>query len=368
MHFLNFLYIFLEEKLNTADYLALMSISKVFIRAQIKPKNLFKCLEFLLANNDYSVVMISEFACYSKLCKSFATFNLFKKTDFIDKLDSILSIENKETLRCNTMIDHEYFKENSSLTWLDNCLLDLLQTSNMIKYAQISSISMGSQYLKVLTNKRFKHLDSKLTLNNYLKKNSNRLIIFDVDGTLLPQDKYSHFEFKKSKASAKYFQTPDEKVITNVKKLAQDPKNTVFLITGKGLDEFCSYFKMPQLGLACEYGYLLKDCPEQNWIRLCQLDLSWKEKAKSIVQRFVENTELSLMIEKESAIVWKYGDVDKEMGAKQCEQLHKELKEQFENNADIDFVVSKDYLEVRPFGMNKVFDKICVCFFINQNF
>lgn len=332
-----------------------MSISKVFLRAQIKPKNLFKCLEFLLATKDFSVIMISEFACYSKLCKSFSTFNLFKKTDFTDKLDSILNEVNKETLRCNTMIDLEYFKENSSITWLDNCLLDLLQTSNMIKYAQISSISMGSQYLKVLTNKRFKHLDAKLTLNNYVKKNINRLIILDVDGTLLPQDKYSHFESKKNKPSSKYWQTPDEKVIANVKKLAQDPKNTVFLITGRGLDEFCSYFKLSEIGLACEYGYLLKDCSEKHWIRLCQLDLSWKEKAKGIVQKFVDHTELSVMIEKESAIVWKYGDVDKEMGARQCEQLHKELKEQFENNFEIDIVVSKDYLEIRPFGMNKVF-------------
>ena len=330
-----------------------MSISKVFLRAQIKPKNLYKCLEFLLATPDFSVVMISEFACYSKLCKSFVTFNLFKKTDFIDKLDSILADDNKETLRCNTMIDHEYFRENSCYSWLEHCLLDLLQTSNMIKYAQISSISMGAQYLKVLTNKRFKHLDAKLTLNNYMKKNSNRLIIFDVDGNLLPQDKYSHFQSRKNKNS-RFFQAPEETVVKNVKKMAKDPKNTVFLITGKGLEEFWSYFKQPQLGLACEYGYLVKDCNEKNWIRLCQLDLQWKEKAKAIVQRFVENTELSMLIEKESAIVWKYGDVDKEMGAKQCEQLYKELREQFENNNEIDIVVSKEYLEIRPFGMNKV--------------
>ena len=348
------IFIVIEEKLSTEEYLALMNISKVFLRAQIKPKNLFKCLEFLLSNSDYSVVMISEFACYSKLCKSFVTFNLFKKTDFIDKLDSILTMDTRETLRCNTLIDHEYFKENSSLTWLDNCLLDLLQTSNMIKYAQISSISMGLQYLKVLTNKRFKHLDGKLTLNNYKKKTTNRLIIFDVEGTLLPQDKYSHFESKKNKSTTKLFQSLDDQVLTNIRWLTQDTNNTVFLITGKGLEEFSSYFKLPGLGLACEYGYLLKDCTEKHWIRLCQLDLSWKEKAKKIIQRFVDNTELSLMIEKESAIVWKYGDVDKEMGAKQCEQLHKELREHFENNQDIDIVISKDYLEVRPFGMNKV--------------
>lgn len=76
-----------------------------------------------------------------------------------------------------------------------------------------------------------------------------------------------------------------------------------------------------------------------------------EEKVKTIIQRFVDNVELSIMIEKESAIVWKYGDVDKEMGAKQCEQLHKELREHFEGNSEIDIVISKDYLEVRPFGM-----------------
>lgn len=351
------LFIIINEKLTILDLLAIMSISQVFLRAQIKPKNLFMCLAYLISNEEQNVVFISEFACYSKISKSFETFNLFKKDEFVLKLEKLLFQRDKDLQKYNVLQDKEYFKENSSLTWLNNSLLDIQQTGSMIKYAQISSISMGSQYLKVLTNKRFKHLDTRLTVNNYHKKNSNRLIILDIDGTLLPQEKYTHFESKKNKITARFFQTPDEKVIQDLKSLTNDPANTVFLITGKSYDILSPVFKnINNLGIACEYGYILKDCSKCNeksfWAKISNFNLDFKEKAKEIILKYVESTELSIIEEKESGIVWKYGDVDKELGAKKCEQLYIELKQKLEG--EIDIVFSKDYLEVRPFGMNKV--------------
>lgn len=105
-----------------------------------------------------------------------------------------------------------------------------------------------------------------------------RLLLFDYDGTLTPIVKVP------SEA------TPTERTLAAISKLAEDPRNIVYLISGRDgdfLDEHWGHVK--SLGLSAEHGCFLRPPGGEGWKGLTdKLDMSWMSEVQDIFQYYTE--------------------------------------------------------------------------------
>jgi trehalose 6-phosphate synthase/phosphatase len=105
-----------------------------------------------------------------------------------------------------------------------------------------------------------------------------RLMLFDYDGTLTPIVKVP------SEA------TPTPRTLAAISKLAEDPRNIVYLISGRDgdfLDEHWGHVK--SLGLSAEHGCFLRPPGGEGWKGLTEkLDMSWMSEVQEIFQYYTE--------------------------------------------------------------------------------
>lgn len=165
-----------------------------------------------------------------------------------------------------------------------------------------------------------------------------RLFFFDYDGTLTPI-------VKDPQAAI----LPDH-VLHSIKRLAADPRNTVWIISGRDqafLDEWISH-SIPELGLSAEHGCFIRKPHSHEWENLSEADMAWQKEVMEIFQLYTERTQGSFIERKQVALTWHYRDVSPELGASQAEECWKSLKETVSKNWNIDIITGKANLEVRP--------------------
>ncbi|GJM87226.1 hypothetical protein PR202_ga03160 [Eleusine coracana subsp. coracana] len=83
------------------------------------------------------------------------------------------------------------------------------------------------------------------------RRTENRLILLDYDGTVMPENSID--------------KTPSSEVISVLNRMCEDPKNRVFIVSGRGKDELSKWFApCEKLGIAAEHGYFTR--PVSVWI------------------------------------------------------------------------------------------------------
>ncbi|KAG5457255.1 MAG: glycosyltransferase family 20-domain-containing protein [Olpidium bornovanus] len=147
---------------------------------------------------------------------------------------------------------------------------------------------------------------------------------------------------------------PPENMLAALKKLAQDPRNIVFVISGRdqaALDEWLG--AVPNLGLSAEHGCFVQyPGTGREWINLSEtVDLSWKNDVIEIFTYYTERTQGSFIEHKRCSLTWHYRLADPEsFQAKEC-QNH--LENAVLSKLPVEILVGKKNLEVRPVSINK---------------
>jgi len=109
-----------------------------------------------------------------------------------------------------------------------------------------------------------------------------RLLMFDYDGTLTP--------IVKEPSAA----VPTQKLLRTLRALAEDPKNAVWIISGRDqvfLEKHLG--DIPGLGLSAEHGCFLRKpfTGKDEWINLTEnLDMSWQKDVLNIFDYYTERT------------------------------------------------------------------------------
>lgn len=123
-------------------------------------------------------------------------------------------------------------------------------------------------------------LDKATMLGQYRKANK-RLFMFDYDGTLTP--------IVKDPLAA----LPSERLLRAMTALAEDPKNNVWVISGRDqefLEEHLGHIK--GLGFSAEHGSFLRQPGGTEWENLAeQFDMSWQTPVMDCFQEFTEKTQ-----------------------------------------------------------------------------
>ena len=124
-------------------------------------------------------------------------------------------------------------------------------------------------------------LDENL-LRNKFETSRKRLLMFDYDGTLTP--------IVKEPSAA----VPTEKLLRTLKALAEDPKNTVWIISGRDQKFLEKHLgEIPGLGLSAEHGCFLKKphAAKTEWINLTEnMDMNWQKDVLDIFEYYTERT------------------------------------------------------------------------------
>ncbi|KAL6945399.1 hypothetical protein ACO0QE_002851 [Hanseniaspora vineae] len=170
-----------------------------------------------------------------------------------------------------------------------------------------------------------------------------RLFLFDYDGTLTP--------IVKDPAAA----IPTAKLYSLLQALAKDPKNDIWIISGRDQAFLNKWFgtKVPEVGLSAEHGCFIKNSNSTEWVNLTEkYDMSWQKICGDLMEHFTSKTPGSFVERKKVALTWHYRGTVPELGEFNAKELKEELMKKF-GGTDIEVMEGKMNLEVRPKFVNK---------------
>lgn len=161
-----------------------------------------------------------------------------------------------------------------------------------------------------------KEMDEE-TLNemeNFFQKAKKPILFLDYDGTLVgfkskPEDAY-----------------PDEELLTLLADLAK--KSKVVIISGRDKQTLEEWFDKVQVDIIAEHGVWLKDKSKENsdWIAFAEVDNSWKDDIRQVMDYYVQRTPGAFIEEKHHSLVWHYRKVESGLGDLRMRELFSHVK------------------------------------------
>ncbi|KAK4392655.1 putative alpha,alpha-trehalose-phosphate synthase [UDP-forming] 11 [Sesamum angolense] len=200
-------------------------------------------------------------------------------------------------------------------------------------------IGFGLNFRVVALGPNFRKLSVEHIVSAYNSTNS-RLILLDYDGTMMPPDRVD--------------KSPSPEVISVLNSLCNDPKNVVFIISGRGKDSLGKWFSQcEKLGLSAEHGYFTRWTENSKW-ESCELavDMDWKTIALPVMEHYTEATDGSSIEQKESALVWHHQEADPDFGLWQAKELLDHLESVLANDPVV-VKSGQQIVEVKPQGVSK---------------
>jgi trehalose 6-phosphate synthase/phosphatase len=170
-------------------------------------------------------------------------------------------------------------------------------------------------------------------------KAKKRLLFLDYDGTLVHYTETPHMA------------NPAQEVLKMLRRLAEDEKNTIILISGRDKDTLERWFGKLHMTLVAEHG-VWKRAPNEEWMLNRMLHKDWIPKIKQIFELYTDRLPGSMIEEKEFSIAWHYRAADLEQSSQRIKELMDDLVN-FTANQDLQVLKGSKVIEVRNSGINK---------------
>ncbi len=180
--------------------------------------------------------------------------------------------------------------------------------------------------------------ETKKLISAY-RKAKKRIIFLDYDGTLVP--------FAPTPSEAK----PDREIRRIIRKLSSDSKNTVVIVSGREKKDLDGWFSKYKVGMVAEHGVWIKEIGK-DWRLVEEINNSWKEVVRPILEYYTRRTPGSLIEEKEYTMAWHYRKCESVLGEVRAREL-KEVLLQITANTPLGIVEGKKVIEIRHVGINK---------------
>ncbi|KAL0316587.1 UNVERIFIED_CONTAM: putative alpha,alpha-trehalose-phosphate synthase [UDP-forming] 11 [Sesamum radiatum] len=200
-------------------------------------------------------------------------------------------------------------------------------------------IGFGLNFRVVALGPNFRKLSVEHIVSAYNSTNS-RLILLDYDGTMMPPDRVD--------------KSPSPEVISVLNSLCNDPKNVVFIISGRGKDSLGKWFSQcEKLGLSAEHGYFTRWTENSKW-ESCELavDMDWKTIALPVMEHYTEATDGSSIEQKKVLLFWHHQEADPDFGLWQAKELLDHLESVLANDPVV-VKSGQQIVEVKPQGVSK---------------
>ncbi|KAF8727564.1 hypothetical protein AX14_007273, partial [Amanita brunnescens Koide BX004] len=315
-----------HQTLKKDEFYALLSVADLAVITPLRDGMNTTSMEFVIAQNrtNKSPSVLSEFMGISKNMEDALLVNPWNLGEVADAINRglLMSQPEKEVRHAKL---YKVVTTHTSHTWaavLVKQLLSLLSNHNQARQTPyIPKDRLVAQY----------------------EKAKKRLFLLDYDGTLTPIVKTPSMAL------------PTAATLEALTKLAADPKNNVWIISGRDgefLEQHLGH--IDNLGFSAEHGGFLREKGSKEWKNLTNnLDMSWMKDVLDIFKYYTERTTGSHIEVKRSSITWHYRGADPEWGLFQCRQCQDLLENNMAHKRPIEVLVGKKNLEVRPLAVSK---------------
>ncbi len=319
---------------------------------------------------DHGLIIISEFVSSARVMRGALVVNPWRVDEVVSALDQVLRMSDTERIE-RSRRNMEFSARLTCSNWAKYVLNDLKAAQGSSDPNANYAVGFGLQYKVMNLKAGFHALDVKEVSKSF-RVARHRLILLDWGGTLVPnvdkQDKLHAFALATGHATQ---EGPSAELTSVLEALCSDPKNFVFVVSGKEIRAVSKFFgNIKGLGLGAEHGFYYKwprdeiswdpnDAVQQKakWQTIMHIaDDSWKESAKIVMDIFVQRTHGTYIEQKGNALIWQFSDADPEFGFLQSKELEDHLRSILATHP-IEIIrgggVADGYIEVRPAGASK---------------
>ncbi|GKU95780.1 hypothetical protein SLEP1_g9100 [Rubroshorea leprosula] len=289
-------------------------------------------------NPKKSMLVVSEFIGCSPSLSGAIRVNPWNIDSVAEAMDSALILSEAEK-----QLRHEkhyrYVSTHDVAYWAHSFLQDLERACRDHVRRRCWGIGFGLGFRVIALDPNFRKLSVEHIVSAY-KRTKNRAILLDYDGTMM--------------SSGSISTNPNTEAVGILNSLCRDPKNVVFLVSGKDRKTLTEWFSScEKLGLAAEHGYFVRPSQNEDWETCVSVpDFDWKQVAEPVMQLYTETTDGSAIETKESALVWNYQYADPDFGFCQAKELLDHLESVLANEP-VSVKSGQHIVEVKPQGVNK---------------
>ena len=302
---------------------ALYSLSPVALITPLRDGMNLVAKEYLASKPDGTgVLILSEMAGAARELNEAILINPNHFAEIADALQQALTMDVEEQVRRNRPMQ-ERLRAYDAKRWAAHFLSDLARVKT-----QQGQLATRHLMPPVQDEVLRQHAEAQ-----------RALILLDYDGTLVP------FAMQPNLAG------PDNEILSLLSGLAADPRNILYLISGRDRVALDTWFRDPAIGMIAEHGASLRP-PGGQWRMLQPLPSDWKARIRPILRMYVDRVAGSLLEEKEFALAWHYRRSEPELGAQRAKELIDEVT-QFTANFDVQVLEGKMVVEIRNSGVNK---------------
>jgi len=139
------------------------------------------------------------------------------------------------------------------------------------------------------------------------KNAATRLILLDYDGTLV--------DYNRNPSDAK----PSDKLSGILKKLVENPKTKVMIISGRGHQDLERFLGHLQISFIAEHGAMIRE--EGAWEEKISDNTYWKKAALPLFHRISSTCPESFVEEKPFSLAWHYRNAESRTGYDHSREL-----------------------------------------------
>lgn len=210
------------QYLGLDEYLALLRVADIGLITSIRDSMNTTSLEYVVCQRDtHGPVIVSEFTGTASSLSDAIQVNPWDTKGVARTIEYCLRLPKEQKKSIHTKL-YKHAITNTVQSWNCRFLNMLIDSLSTVQERSVTPM-----------------LDRRSLLNAYIAgKGSKRLLMFDYDGTLTP--------IVRDPDAA----IPTDKVIRTIKKLAADPDNEVWIISGRDQEFLAKWMgHIPELGL-----------------------------------------------------------------------------------------------------------------------
>ena len=190
-----------------------------------------------------SMLVVSEFIGCSPSLSGAIRVNPWNIDAVTEAMNSALIVPEPEKQMRHEK-HHRYVSTHDVAYWAHSFLQDLERAFRDHVRRRCWGIGFGLGFRVIALDPNFRKLSVEHIVSAY-KRTKNRAILLDYDGTMILPSSISR--------------TPNMEAVGVLNSLCTDPKNVVFLVSGKDRETLTEWFSScEKLGIAAEHGYFMR--------------------------------------------------------------------------------------------------------------
>lgn len=281
--------------------------------------------EYVASRNDKKgVLILSEFTGASKELIESIIINPNNIEEIAEAIHTALTMPEKKQV-CSNEAMQLRLKRYDVRKWASSFVGSLTEIRSISEYSYRKKILNGE-----LTGRLLEDFSNA----------SNRMLIFNYDGTLVPLS-------EKTSTSR-----PSGDLLNYLRTIKEQSGADMVILSGRSKEELESWLGDLPVNLAAEHGSWVREHDTRKWAQLKPVSNEWKQDILPVLEVYTDRLPGALIIEKDYSVSWHYQKSDIE----QASYITRELTDHLINftaNMDIQIFHGNKVLEISSSGVNK---------------